>query len=441
MKAKHGMKLARIILTLICLLLLGTELSAAKKNTPKRFIKKDADYLVELYKHLHSHPELSTMEKETSERIAVELEKAGLQVTRGIGGYGLVGVYKNGEGPTVLVRTDMDALPVKELTGLPYASQVTTTDKYDNEIGVMHACGHDVHMTAFIGTARVLMKFKDLWQGTIVMVGQPAEETISGARRMIEEGLFTRFPKPDYILGLHVFPMPNVLFAYREKHFYAGQSTLNITVRGVGGHGARPHKTRDPIVMAAQMIQAYQTIVSREIDPAQPAVVTVGSIHGGTASNIIPEEVEMKLTIRAFSDEVRHKMIESIKRITNSIAMANAVPENKMPVYTQDEECPAVYNDPELTSRMVKIMKKVYLSPYPMDRITSSDDFANYGTTKEKIPSLYFGIGAYKLSRFGKGAAAVPPLHNPKFAPDDPKVTIKAGVKALSAAVMELLKK
>ncbi|MCP4752879.1 MAG: amidohydrolase [Proteobacteria bacterium] len=408
------------------------------------FLRKDKNYLVEVYKDLHAHPELSLKEKETSKRMAQELEKAGFDVTRGVGGYGVVGVLKNGRGPTVMVRADMDALPVTEETGLAYASRATDLDADGAAVGVMHACGHDMHMTVLIGTARLLARFKSQWRGTLVMVAQPAEEIIKGAESMITDGLFTRFPRPDYVLGLHIMPMPNFLIGYREAYYWTGVSTLNVTVRGVGGHGARPHTTKDPIVMAAQMILGFQTIVSREIDPVEPAVVTVGSIHGGTASNIVPEAVEMKLTIRAFPDDLRQKIVASVKRIANSIALANDVPEGRMPVFAETGETPAIYNDPKLTRRLLKLFEdKFGKSRLYRHRLTSSDDFAYYRLAEPKIPTFYFGIGAYSLGYFNKGRknGDLPSIHSPRFAPDKPKASIGTGVKAMSAAVMELLKK
>ena len=259
------------------------------------------------YKHFHRHPELSLHEEQTSTRLATEMEQLGFTVTRRVGGFGIVAVLTNGPGPTILVRTDMDALPVTEQTGAPYASNATAMDDKGNTVGVMHACGHDMHMTVFVGTARVLRQIKDRWHGTLVMIGQPAEERVKGARAMLADGLFTRFPKPDYCIALHcAADLPTGSVGATEGYALANVDSVDIVIRGVGGHGAWPHKTKDPVVLAAQTVLALQTIVSRETEPTEPAVVTVGSIHGGTKYNIIPDEVRLQLTLRSYSDEVRN---------------------------------------------------------------------------------------------------------------------------------------
>ena len=293
----------------------GLESKPAQAETqnpiaPDPWITARLPELVSLYTHLHTHPELSLQEVETSKRIADELRKAGALVTTNVGKLGVVGLLKNGEGPVVLVRTDMDALPVTEDTGLPYASKVTTRDKAGREVGVMHACGHDIHMTSFIGTARWLADHRDRWSGTVVMVAQPAEETVDGARAMFADGLYSRFPKPDFALALHCRPdEPFGTVAYCSGPMLASATSLSVTIRGKGGHGAWPHRTVDPIVLAALVIVDLQTIVSREVDPSEPAVVTVGSIHGGTRYNIIPDEVKLQLTLRTFSEPVRQQLI------------------------------------------------------------------------------------------------------------------------------------
>ena len=266
--------------------------------------------LVGLYMDLHTHPELSRKEVETSRRIAAELAKAGADVTAPVGKLGVVGVLKNGERPVVLVRTDMDALPIVEATGLTYASTVKTQDNAGREVGVMHACGHDVHMTSFIGTARWLADHRDRWSGTVVLVGQPAEEAVDGARGMLDDGLYPRFPKPDFALALHCRPdEPVGRVTVCSGPAMASSTSVTLTIRGRGGHGAWPHRTVDPIVLAALVVVDLQTIVSREIDPSEPAVVTVGSIHGGTKHNIIPDEVKLQLTLRAFSEPVRQQLV------------------------------------------------------------------------------------------------------------------------------------
>jgi amidohydrolase len=298
---------------------------APKKDNPalservaaiNKLVTGDYDRLDKLYKHLHSHPELSLQEEQTAARLTSELKELGFEVTEKIGGHGIVGIFKNGKGPTILVRTDMDALPVEEQTGLPYASKVRARDKNGNDVGVMHACGHDMHMTCWVGTARTLVALKDQWQGTLLFLGQPAEEIGTGARVMLEDGLFKRFPKPEYCLALHC----EAQRAHGELGFTQGIALANVdsvdvTVRGKGGHGAWPHTTIDPVVLAAQIVLDLQTIVSREINPVDPAVVTVGSIHGGTKHNIIPSEVKLQITVRTTKDDVRKHVLEAIARI------------------------------------------------------------------------------------------------------------------------------
>ncbi len=428
-----------------CLILLVTLIPViAFGSDHSSLIKKNSKSLVKLYKYLHSHPELSRQEKKTSKKMAVELEKAGFEVTENIGGYGVVGVYKNGDGPVVMVRTDMDALPIKEETGLPYASKVKAVDEKNKKVSVMHACGHDMHMTVFIGTARLLMKLKDQWKGTLMMVAQPSEENIGGAKAMIEDGLFKRFPHPDYALALHVMPMPSVMVSYKEGYMFAGSSSVDITVRGIGGHGAYPHGSKDPIVLSASMIEAFQTIISRETDSKEPAVITVGSIHGGTARNIIPEEVKMALTIRAYPDKLLDTLVKSVKRVAEGTAIASGFPKDRMPVFTEVVRCPSVYNDPKLTRRIVKAFKKNVPQLFKSDRIIASEDFAHYRFVEPKFPTVIFGIGVYKMETFveaQKKGTFPPAMHNPKFGPDDVKTTIKTGVNAMSTALFELLGK
>ncbi len=324
----------------------GSDLKEQAAEVGKHITTELAD-LQGLYKDLHTHPELSLHEFRSSARVAAELQKLGFKVTTKFGGTGVVGVFTNGKGPTVLVRTDMDALPVTEATGVPYASKVRTRDKNDNEVGVMHACGHDMHMTCAIGTARTLVAMKDRWKGTLIVIGQPAEEVGAGAGSMLEAGLFKKFPKPDYCLALHCdATRPHGTVGYTEGLALANVDSVDILVKGKGGHGAAPHTTVDPIVLAARIVLDLQTIVSREINPTDPAVVTVGSIHGGTKHNIIPDEVKLQLTVRTTKDNVRKHMLDGIKRIAEGCAKAaNAPP----PVVTVDpsEFTPALYNDPE----------------------------------------------------------------------------------------------
>ncbi len=406
---------------------------------------QEYSYLDNLYKYLHANPELSFHEVNTSKKIAGELKALGFEVTERVGGYGVVGVLRNGNGPTVMVRTDLDALPVKEQTGLPYASKVITKDDAGNDVYVMHACGHDVHMTVFIGTARLLTQLKDRWQGTLVMIGQPAEEKGGGAKAMIADGLFERFPRPDYALALHVnASLPAGTVAYREGYALANVDAVDITIYGAGGHGAYPHRTKDPIVLAAQTIMALQTIVSREIAPIEPAVVTVGSIHGGTKHNIIPDEVRLQLTLRSYSDAVREQTIAAIRRITRGLAIAAGIPEDRMPVVTvADEYTPATYNDPELTLKLAEVFKEVLGADNVIhhEPVMGGEDFGRYGRVEPKIPISIFWLGTVDPQKFEesrKSGTPLPSLHSSLYAPV-PEPTIKTGIKAMTSAVLSLM--
>ncbi|MEX2175864.1 MAG: amidohydrolase, partial [Pirellulaceae bacterium] len=321
----------------------------ARAEEPKAWAAANLDDLVELYRHFHAHPELSFLEKETAARLAKELKAVGAEVTEGVGGTGVVGVLKNGAGRTVMVRTDLDALPVTEKTGLAYASQATAKTAA-GETGVMHACGHDIHITNLIGTARWFAAHKDAWQGTLVLIGQPAEERGSGAKQMLADGLFTRFPKPDYALALHCdAELATGRVGVRGGYALANVDSVDITLVGKGGHGAYPHATIDPIVMAAQLVLSLQTIVSREIKPIEPCVITVGSIHAGTKHNIISNECELQLTVRSYTDEVRQQLHDAIVRRTKAVAAGAGAPEPKI-VFS--EGTPAMFNDEKLAARV-----------------------------------------------------------------------------------------
>ncbi|MFZ2640797.1 MAG: amidohydrolase [Verrucomicrobiia bacterium] len=435
----------------ICVLLTipqpGRADSAAAK--PQVQARVDAEYgsLFEFYKDLHCHPELSLHEERTSKQVANQLRVAGLEVVEKIGGYGVVGVLRNGSGPVVLVRADMDALPVKEQTGLPYASQVKTKDEHGREVNVMHACGHDIHMTCLVGAARVLTALKDRWQGTVVFVGQPAEERVRGARRMLEDGLFTRFPKPDFCIAQHVsFDIPAGAIGCTEGFALANSDSVDIVVHGAGGHGAMPHKSKDPIVLSAQIVLALQTIVSREIEPVEPAVITVGSIHGGSKYNIIPDEVKLQLTLRSYSDKVRDQQIAAIKRITRGLALAAGLPEDRVPeVSVAPENAKATYNDPPLTQRLMRVFGAWLGKDAVKSRKASmgAEDFGLYGRTKERVPICIFWLGSVDPKRVAeaeRSGQSLSSLHSPLYAPV-PEPTIKTGVTTMTAAVMELLGK
>lgn len=421
-----------------------THAATSTREIVEERVQTEYPALFEFYKDLHAHPELSFHEERSSARVAEKLRKTGCEVTPGVGKYGVVGVLRNGVGPTVLVRSDMDALPVKEQTGLPYASTVTTKDAQGKDVPVMHACGHDIHMTCLVGVASVLSQIKDRWRGTIVFIGQPAEEAVGGARAMLADGLFKRFPCPEVCLALHDnAEIPAGTIGYTSGYAMANVDSVDILVRGIGGHGAYPHKTKDPIVLSAQIILALQTIISREVQPTEPAVVTVGSIHGGTKHNIIPDEVKLQLTVRSYTDAVREQILSAIKRICRGEALAAGLPEDRLPVVTvEDESTPATYNDPALTQRLVGVFKTWFGETNLFVRKPSmgGEDFSEFGRTPEKIPICMFNVGgvppeAIKESeRTGK---ALPSLHSSLWAPV-PEPTIKAGIIAMAAAVLEL---
>jgi hippurate hydrolase len=401
-----------------------------------------------IYKDLHAHPELSFMEVRTAGIVATELRSLGYEVTEKVGNLGVVAVLKNGAGPTVLVRTDLDGLPVKEQTGLPYASTVVMKNVAGIEQPAMHACGHDTHITSLIGTARVLMSLKDQWSGTLVFVGQPAEEIGVGARAMLTAGLYQKFPKPDFALALHdSATLPTGTVGTVEGYIMANVDSVDITVRGIGGHGAYPHTTKDPIVLAARIVVTLQTIVSRETRPVEPAVVTVGSIHGGTKHNIIPNEVKLQLTLRSYSDGVRQHTIEAIKRICRGEAIAAGLPDDLMPVVSivDGQFTPATYNDPALTRRVHGAL----VAWLGADKVKTIDpemggeDFSEFGRTMDKVPICLFRVGAVdpaKAAESARTGVPLPSLHSSKFAPV-PEPTIKTAVTAMSAAVLDLLAK
>jgi len=412
--------------------------------------KLAADYpaLEKFYTDLHLHPELSLMEEKTSAKVAAELRAAGLEVTEKFGGFGVVGVLKNGAGPTLLIRTDLDGLPVQEETGLPYASQTRVTNLAGQEVSTMQACGHDIHMTVLTGTARMLAAMKDRWSGTLVFIGQPAEEIGVGARAMLTAGLYQKFPKPDYAIALHdSATLPTGTVGTVEGYIMANVDTMDITVRGIGGHGAFPHATKDPIVLAARIIGAFQTIVSRETRPVDPAVITVGSIHGGTKHNIIPNEVKLQLTLRSYSDAVRAHTIEAIRRICRGEAIAAGLPDELMPVITvkDDEFTPATYNDPVLTRRVRGALDR-WLGKdnvRTIDPEMGGEDFSEFGRTLDKVPICLFRVGAVdpaKVAESQRTGVALPSLHSSRFAPL-PEPTIKTGITALTAAALDLLAK
>ena len=406
-----------------------------------------------LYRHLHANPELSFQESESSKMLAAELNALGFDVTTGIGddwvkakakrdqgqvrpgvgGYGVVGVFKNGDGPTVLLRTDTDGLPVPEQTGKPYASQASNVSWAGVDSPIMHACGHDVHMTTWVGTARRLIAEKNSWSGTLVMIAQPAEELGLGAPAMLSDGLFTRFPVPDANIALHVnSSLASGTVGYTEGYALAAVDTVDITVHGSGGHGAYPHTTKDPVVIAAHIVTALQTLVSRNVNPQEPAVVTVGSIQAGAKHNIISNKAIMKITVRTYSDEVRKILLEGIERIAKGQAETFGAPAPE--VKFESDYIPSTYNDPALSQQsaaaIAAAIGKENVTTTPA--VMGGEDFAHYSRTDEKIPSFIFWLGAVEPAKVASGEP-LPSLHSPLFAPDA-DAAIETGVKAMTAA-------
>jgi hippurate hydrolase len=430
----------------IALLSLGFSLSVQAVDLAA-LVAREVPSLTELYKELHTNPELSMHEEQSAARVAAELRKVGIEVTEKVGGHGVVGVLKNGDGPVILVRTDLDALPVKEQTDLPYSSSKTTKDDLGREVSVMHACGHDMHMACFVGTARTLVQLRDQWRGTLVMIGQPAEERVLGARLMLRAGLFSKFPKPDKALALHCSAdMPHGTVGLTEGYALANVDTMEINVKGLGGHGSMPNLCKDPVLLAAQIVVALQTIVSREARPGDPAVVTVGSIHGGTKSNIIPDEVKLQLTLRSYKKETRQHLIDSVKRITLAQAESAGMPKDKMPeIILSDDQTPALYNQPELATAVSKAIAEQLgeANVQKRDPSMGAEDFAEYGLTKEKVPLCMFWLGTQSPETVAEAKArgqTLPSLHSPFFKPV-PEPTLQTGVQAMTAAVLALMPK
>jgi amidohydrolase len=408
--------------------------------------KLDAEIkdLVALYQELHANPELSLMEVKTAARLAQEMKKSGYDVTEKVGGKGIVAIMKNGPGPVVLIRTDMDALPIIEQTGLAYASKVKVKDLSGNEVGVMHACGHDIHMTCWIGTARVLASMKDRWSGTVVFIAQPAEEIIAGARMMLADGLYKRFPKPDYALALHADPLqPAGVVSYAEGLALAASDTVDVIVKGKGGHGAQPHATVDPIVLAARIILDLQTIVSREVNPLDPCVVTVGSIHGGTKHNIIPNEVKLQLTVRTTKTETRDHVLKAIERIIKAAAAGARAPEPEMKV-NLEQYTPPTLNDVPLARRCGALFREVLGAENvkPRQPVMGAEDFGRYSEGKTPIFMYFLGtVSREKYEAAQKpGATPLPGMHTDNYAPL-PEPSIRTGVRTMSLAAMNLMPK
>ncbi|REJ80121.1 MAG: amidohydrolase [Acidobacteria bacterium] len=408
-----------------------------------------ADYegeLEALFVHFHRNPELSFREFETAKRLAAELRASGVEVTEGVGGTGIVGVLRNGEGPTVLVRADMDGLPVEEDSGLEYASTARQVDITGEEVPVMHACGHDVHITAMVGTARRLAAHRDRWRGTVLFVGQPAEERISGARAMLEDGLYERFPVPDHALAFHVSAGAPAGRIHVPHDLVASSSdSVDITVFGVGAHGASPHRGKDPIYVASQIVVALQSIVSRELNPLEPGVVTVGAFHGGFKHNIIPDRVELQLTVRSNAEQTREQLLSAIERIARGTALAAGLPEDRLPrVELTSESTPPTRNDPELARRVERAIvagmgEEILYVDEPSGM--GAEDFAYFVSTEHDVPGVYFSVGGTpqeEIDAEKRGGPPVPSHHSPFFKVA-PEPSIRSATMAMTLAVLELL--
>ena len=410
----------------------------AFSQSARDWLEDNLKSLAEVYLHFHQHPELSFEEEKTAQKLGSEWETVGIDVTYRVGGFGVVGILKNGDGPTVMLRTDLDALPVTEETNLPYASRVKVKDNRGVTVGVMHACGHDIHLTTLVGVARYLATNKDRWNGTLMLIGQPAEERGSGASAMLADGLFERFPKPDFAIALHC----NSTFAtgkvsLRPGYAMANVDSVDVTLFGRGGHGAYPHTTIDPIVQAAKFVLDVQTIVSREVKPIEAAVITVGSIHAGTKHNIISDSCHLQLTVRSYSDEVRKILIDGIKRKAKAAAMSvNA----KAPEIKVSEGTPSLSNDSELAADMKAVFVRELGADNVLEQepVMGGEDFSQYG--RAGVPSLMYFLGVIeqrRLDRYEELGVTPPSLHSASFYPDFEKA-IETGVVTMSSAAMKL---
>jgi len=432
-----------IVLASALTAILSRDPSVAPAAGPPELSGLDALYpsLDALYQDLHRNPELSNHEEKTAAKMAARLRQIGFEVTEHVGGNGVVGVLRNGSGPTVLVRTDMDALPIKEQTGLPYASTTTTKNDAGETVSVMHACGHDIHMASWVGAATLLAGAKDRWRGTLVFVGQPAEEVVSGAQAMVKD--MTGLPKPDFAIAIHdtqIHPAGQVGLV--PGYAFANSDAVDITFQGKGGHGAFPHRTIDPVLMAARAVVTFQSIVAREVNPLDSAVVTVGTFHAGTKRNIIPDEAKIELTVRSYKPEVQKQLLAAIARIAKAEAAAAGASREPTIFVNPAESAQALYNDPALTERLGNALRRTLGSAKVVatEPVMGSEDFGVFGRTAG-VPSVMLRVGAAEPGAFAKAKAAgttVPGPHNAGFAPDR-EPTIRAGVAAFTLSVLELL--
>jgi len=433
--------------TALALVSLAAMSAPASAATIADAIRGDMPQLMNLYRDLHAHPELSMQEVRTPALLAPQMRKAGFEVTEHVGKTGLVAVLKNGPGPVLLIRADMDALPVKEQTGLPFASQVTGKLPDGTETPVMHACGHDTHITTWLATGRRLAAMKDQWSGTLVMILQPGEERVMGAQAMLDDGLFTRFPKPDYLLAFHdSATLPAGVIGIKPGYMLANVDTVNITVKGLGGHGAYPQNTKDPIVLASRIVVALQTLVSRENNPLEPAVVTVGSFHSGTKSNIIPDEAKLALTVRSYKPEVRKLLLDGISRIAKGEAIAAGIRADRMPVVEIEQpSADATFNTDQLSTRLENLFtahfgKDRVVEPQP---VMAAEDFSRFWLADKSKQSVIFWVGGVaqdKWDAVNGDTLKLPALHSPFWAPDAEKV-ISTATEAMTVAALDLLKK
>jgi hippurate hydrolase len=426
--------------------------AAAAQDVPS-FVNSELPALVDTYKDIHSHPELSHFEARTSHLLADALREAGYTVTERVGkypdgsqAYGVVGILKNGAGPTLMIRADMDALPIVEETGVPYASHVTMKDRAGQTVGVMHACGHDVHTTVLIGTARAMAAMKSQWHGTLMLVGQPSEETIDGAKAMLADHLYERFGRPDRIIGLHdTNGLAAGTVGIRSGPSATSSTSIDVVIHGIGGHGAYPQAGRDPVTLAALYITQIQTIVSREEDPQDPTVVTVGHIEGGTKRNIIPDEVKLELTTRSFTDESRDTVIRGLKQMAAGITASAGLPPEKAATVTvlEDESTPVLYNDPAQTEQIKATLVKTLGASNVIDlpRGMASEDVGVFALPKHEIPLTYFILGAMDPAKLAAAKAEgkeLPGPHTSRFEPL-PQPTLRTGVTAMTSVAMSLL--
>jgi hippurate hydrolase len=403
--------------------------------------------LMTLYRDLHANPELSMQEVRTPAKLAPEMRKLGFQVTEHVGKTGLVALMKNGPGPVLLIRADMDALPVKEQTGLAFASKARGTTLDGVEADIMHACGHDTHITTWLATGRRLAAMKEQWSGTLVMILQPGEELGLGAKAMLDDGLYTRFPKPDVLLAFHdSASLPAGVIGVARGYALANVDSVDIDVRGIGGHGAYPQATKDPIVLASRIVVALQTLVSRENSPFDPAVVTVGSFHSGTKHNIISDDAKLQLTVRSYTPEVRKRLLDGIARIARGEAIAAGVPEDRMPVVTVREPyTPATYNTEKLSSRLIDLFGSHFGNGRVVETkaVMGGEDFSQYwlaDKTKEATIFWVGGVSKAKWDAAGGDDTKLPSLHSPFWAPEAETV-ISTATEAMTVAALDILKK